>query len=599
MSLSSKVTIKFVCVDSNTARIDFYGNSASDLNQVNNFIYSSMGFLDESKWYLGRNLGMKKHECMVFFYDRKARTLQIGLIPRVKDLLVSQYAGMVSIGIDTEIRRMFTPPHGYVDEQMIRSYAATLKIHNRKTGKTLVPYEHQIRLAVRALNGRRVSLLACTSAGKSLSMMIIARYLLEREHKRRVLIIVPSTNLVEQLYSDFYNDYGWDNAELYCSRLHSTSKDKVSKADRMKLEALHLGEEAKLKPITISTWQTLQHKRAQFFEVFDAVMVDEAHSTRGEKLRSILSLCENATDFKVGLSGTLPDTGLDAGLIESNLGHKEEIIRLHELVAKGILTPVNVVAIVIPYPPALRPKIKGLHYDTEFDVATENGSRKDIIDMLIANNRITVKQNTVVLFRYIDNLEVLAAHMKEHHPEFKYFIIKGDVPTDEREDIRKSIETSTGNFIIATYGCMQQGVNIKLLHNLIMADPAKSPYMVVQSIGRIVRKHDDKPQATVFDLVDDASYMGKSYKGMPPNMQLNGLMKQFMYFRKHYYDADKIPVIPVMLDGVYTAKVDIDDLESRIAEAVRKAKEAKEKKLAKKAASTSTYKSKFIFNSPT
>ena len=92
--------------------------------------------------------------------------------------------------------------------------------------------------------------------------------------------------------------------------------------------------------------------------------------------------------------------------------------------------------------------------------------------------------------------------------------------------------------------------------------------------------------------------MGKSYKGMPPNMQLNGLMKQFMYFRKHYYDADKIPVIPVMLDGVYTAKVDIDDLESRIAE-VRKAKEAKEKKLAKKVASTSTYKSKFIFNSPT
>lgn len=599
MSLTSRVTVMFVPGDAFNCRVDYYGSSVQDLNRVNNYVYTSMQFYDEGKGFMAKSLGMNKHECVVEFFDRKTRMLPVGLIPRVAKLLRTEFGVGVKIGLAKEIDDMFRPPHGPVTEQAIRSYASTLNIHNAKTGKPLVPYDHQIRLATRALNGRRISLLACTSAGKSLSMMIIARYLLEREHRRRVLIIVPSTNLVEQLFSDFHDDYGWDHAGLYCTLLHSTSTDKLTKSEKARLEALNLGEEAKLKPITISTWQTLQNKRASFFEVFDAVIVDEAHSTRGQKLREILSLCENANNFKVGVSGTLPDDGLDAGYIESGLGRKEEIVHLHELVEKGILTPVQVEAVFIPYPPKLRPKIKSMHYDTEFDMATENSSRKDIIDMLIRAGKITTAENTVILFRYIDNLEMVMNFLKERHPEFKYFVIKGDVPTDEREEIRKSIEASTGNIIIATYGCMQQGVNIKLLHNLIMADPAKSPYMVVQSIGRIVRKHPAKPLARVFDLVDDASYMGRPWRGKPAQLQMNGLLRQFAKFRKSYYDADKIPVNRIDLEGIYCVSITEEDIMERILKAIEAAKAAKAKKEAakgKQQATGSVYKKKFFLN---
>lgn len=592
--LSGKVTIKFVYHDSMNARIDFYGSVLRDLQTVHGEIYMKMRFCDENKWYQSKKLGLKKSDCMVEFYDRKNRLLPIGLIPRVTYMLRDQFGKSIVVGLDDRIREMFEPPHGPVDEHAVRAFASTLKIHNRATGEALVPYDHQIKLATRALNGRRISLLACTSAGKSLSMMIIARYLLEREKMRKVLIIVPSTNLVEQLFSDFHDDYGWDEAPLYCTLLHSTSSDKLSKSERERLAALHLGEEAKLKPITISTWQTLQNKKPQFFEVFDGVIVDEAHSTRGEKLREILAMCENANNFKVGVSGTLPDSGIDAGFIESGLGRKEEIVRLHELVSKGILTPVEVHAIFLPYPQQLRTKINSMHYDTEFDMATETTSRRDIIDMLISHGYITTAENTVILFRYLDNLEMMVNHMEKAHPEFSYCVIKGDVPTDERERIRKTVESGPGHIIIATYGCMQQGVNIKLLHNLVMADPAKTPYMVVQSIGRIVRKHKNKPLARVFDLIDDATYIGKSYRGRPPSLQMNTLYRHFCLYRKSYYDADKIPIHGINLDGIYTVNITLADIEERIAKAIEAAKGKKAGKNGEKKYDMNTYKKKFF-----
>ena len=520
-----------------------------------------MRFYDQSKGYVAKIYGLRKDECMVDFYDRKTCLLPIGLIPRVTRILKSRYDD-IKVLMTPGLKEMFIPPKGEVTMDTIKGYAAGLNIHDRESGDKLTPYEHQYRLAYRALNGRRISLLACTSAGKSLSMMIMARYLMEREH-RKVLIIVPSTNLVEQLFSDFYNDYGWESAGNYCSLLHSTSTDKVTKKQKEKLEDLGLGEESVLRDITISTWQSLQNKPESFFKVFTAVIVDEAHSTRGEKLRAILAMCENANDFKVGVSGTLPSEGLDAGYIEGAIGRKEEIVRLKELVEKHVLTPVEVEAIYIPYPVALRTKICSMQYESEYAIATNNSSRKDVMDMLIKSGKITTDQNTVVLFKSIQNLELFLKHMVENHPEFKYHVIKGDIATDDRETIRKSIERGLGNIIVATYGCMKQGVNIKLLHNLVMAEPAKSPYMVVQSIGRIVRPHKDKKLARVFDFVDDASYMTNARGIYTSHLRFNGLLRHYKEFRQKYYEEDNIPVNEIRLDGLYMADVSIDDLQQK------------------------------------
>lgn len=552
-----------------------------------------MKYFDVNKANDAKKLKLPKYkvDCNVYFYDEVNHTVPVGLIPRLTRALKKQY--QCKVNLSPVLYNMFVPPKDEVTRDRMLAFANTLHMYNREEGFEIKPYEHQLNLAVRAINGRRISLLACTSAGKSLSMMIIARYLVEREHKK-LLIIVPSTNLVEQLYSDFYNDYGWDDAKKHCTLIHGTSSDKLSKKDKERLASLNLGEESVLKDITISTWQSLTPKlnegkssyNPDFFKVFDAVLVDEAHGTRGEKLRDILAACSNADDFKVGVSGTLPDDGLDAAFIESALGRKEEIVRLHTLIEKKILTPVEVHAILIPYPNKLRPAICRQSYDPEYAIVTNNSSRKDVTDMLIKAGHITTEQNTVVLFKQIANLESYLEYMQEHHPEFKYHVINGETGVTEREDIRKSIEKSVGNMIIATYGCMKQGVNIKLLHNLIMAEPAKSMYMVVQSIGRIVRPHKEKKLARVFDLVDNASYMTNSRSG-PPKRQTNCMVRHYVE-RKSYYDNDFIPIKTIDLAGIYEAPITTDSITTK------RAKAAGKEKISSKPASSRPYKKKFF-----
>jgi len=555
-------------------------------NKLNNFIFGSMTFYDKAvanTWAVRE--GFKTP--FVYFYNKATHLLPIGLIPRVSALLKNRFG--TKIGLTKAIRDIYTPPRGALTSDDVAAYAATLKLHNLKEGFEIKPYEHQVKLVERALNGRRISLLACTSAGKSLSMCIMARYLLERERKK-ILIVVPSTNLVEQLFSDFHDDYGWEDARKYCTLIYADSDDKLTKAQKERLAAANIGEEVMLKPITISTWQSLQNKPAKFFEAFTAVIVDEAHSTRGIKLRDILMKCVNAVDFKVGVSGTLPDDGIDAGYIESQLGRKEEIVRLKELVEKGILTPVTVNTIFIPYPHALRRSIGYSTFDDERAFCSSTSSRRDVLKLLIDSGKITTEQNTVILFKAIENLELMHEFIEKNFPQFTCHIIKGDVTVDERETIRKSIEYSTGHMILATYGCMKQGVNIKLLHNLVMADPAKSVYMVMQSIGRIVRPHKDKKMAYVYDLVDDASYFTNPRRGGPPRLKYNYMMQHYET-RKTYYAKDDIPVNEIRLDGIYEATVD----EAMIAERKRKAAEKARKKNESKVNKTgSPFKKKFF-----
>lgn len=560
--------------------------SPTEGNRLNNFIFGSMTFYDKAvanTWAVRE--GFKTP--FVYFYNKSTHLLPIGLIPRVSSLVKNRFG--TRIALTKAIRDIYTPPKGMLCRDDVFAYSKTLKLHNRVENFEITPYEHQLRLVERALNGRRISLLACTSSGKSLSMCIIARYLLERERKK-ILIIVPSTNLVEQLYSDFYNDYGWEDAKRHCTLIYADSDDKLTKVQKKRLEEANLGEEVMLKDITISTWQSLQRKPAKFFECFSAVIVDEAHSSRGVKLRDILMKCVNAVDFKIGVSGTLPDDGIDAGYIESQLGRKEEIVRLKELIDKGILTPVTVNAIFIPYPHSLRRTIGYSTFDDERAFCSSTSSRRDVMKLLIDSGKITEKQNTVVLFKFIENLELMEAFLRDNFPAFKLHVITGKVTVDVRESIRKSLEFSTGHIILATYGCLQQGVNIKLLHNLVMADPAKSVYMVMQSIGRIVRPHKEKKMAFVYDLVDDASYFTNPRRGGPPRLKYNYMMQHYET-RKMYYAKDEIPINEIHLDGIYEASVDEAMLMERKKKAAEKAKAKHESKVNK---TGGTFKKKFF-----
>lgn len=600
-SVSNNYSIKFLKHSSTEAVVNITAPSKEEVVSIRSLLYVGMSYFNAKTAY-GWEAEQGFTDGTEYIFDKITQTMPIGLIPRARNYLRERKPDL-KISVCDEIRAMYANPNGNISPDKIREYADTLNIYNYTDDFPITPYEHQIRLVNRALNGRRISLMACTSAGKSLSMYILSRYLMEVE-KKKVLVITPSSSLVVQLFSDYTEDYGWKNADAHMTLIYGESKDKLTAKQKKQLDALNLGEEVMLKDIVVSTWQSLQpklkefcpdcdgkrrHLRPQqcdvcdsmhqksrnFFGAFDAVIVDEAHSTRGIVLRQILDACYNATDFKIGLSGTLPDDGIDAAWIEGALGRKEEIVRLKELVSLGILTPVEVHAIKIPYEDSVRAFINRQTFQTEYSLLTNNGSRKKVMDLLITSNKITIGENTVILYKNKGTLDDMDTYLRNTYPQFKYRIIKGEVSTKERELIRKELEGSTGHIVLATYGTMKQGINIKLLHNLVFAEFSKSMYEIVQSIGRIVRAHKDKTLARVFDLYDDAHYYTNSKF---PKLKENYSLKHHAV-RRQYFANDDIPIIDINLSGVFEATVNPEEVEAKKAAAKKKAasKTAKKK----------------------
>ena len=565
--------VYFDFLKDNSSVVTVYDAQQTEINRVYSFLNSAIKYEDKQATYTEKYKNGYRKE-YVNFYDKDERTVPIGLIARVCGLLKGRFPG-IQIGLSPRIDSMFRPKRVLTKQEII-DYAETLNIHDRKEGFKLTLRDHQVELIYQAMLHRRGSFKACTASGKSLAVYVMARYMTEVEHKK-IAVVVPNSGLVVQLMQNFHDDYSWDEAPDNCTLIYGDSKDKLTAAQKRKLAELKLGEEVMLKPIVITTWQSLQKKEPSFFKRFDAVIVDECQGCRGPVLRQILDYCTSAENFKIGVSGTIPDDGLDAGYIESSLGKKYEIVSLWQLAEKGLITPAKVVALFVPYPLDCRTTICYSKFDEEYSIVTGNRSRFDILDMLINNKKITTEQNTVILFRNIDPLERVAAYLQEHHPEFKYSIIKGEVKANERDRIRLAMDASYGNILLGTYGCLQAGMNVKKLNNLVFGDPGKSMYIIMQSIGRIVRQCEGKEIATCYGSVDDASYMVHG-RTLGDHINENCMVRHFRE-RMKYYDADKIPVTTVDLTGIVEADVKLDDIKQKRKEkAEKRAKELEKRK---------------------
>jgi superfamily II DNA or RNA helicase len=104
---------------------------------------------------------------------------------------------------------------------------------------------------------------------------------------------------------------------------------------------------------------------------------------------------------------------------------------------------------------------------------------------LVKNKDLLLKSNVIIL----DDLNI--------------FFIRGDVKGDKREEIRKMFELQDGGILIATYGTLSTGVNIKKIHNIHLASSIKSFITLNQSIGRGMRQHETKDKVRIWDYVDD------------------------------------------------------------------------------------------------
>jgi superfamily II DNA or RNA helicase len=325
-----------------------------------------------------------------------------------------------------------------------------------------------------------------------------------RWYLRPTLIVVPTTTLVHQMYSDF-ESYGF-KSEKYCHKIFSGRDKKTDK------------------PIVITTWQSIYKLRKDFFQQFDVVIGDEAHLFKAKSLTSIMSKLEDCK-YRFGFTGTLDDTQTHKLVLEGLFGPVNKVTTTKELMEAGTVADFKIKIITLSYSDEIRKIVSKMNYQDEMDFIVTHEAR----NKFIKNLSMSLEGNTLLLFQYVEKHgKILFDMIKQEAGDRHVFFVHGGVTGEERDEIRHIVEKESNAIIIASYGTFSTGVNIRNLHSIIFASPSKSKIRNLQSIGRGLRKSETKDSAVLYDIADDLSWKSKT------NFTLKHLME-----RVKQYDGEK------------------------------------------------------------
>lgn len=366
--------------------------------------------------------------------------------------------------------------------------------------------DYQQDAIIKCIRNKRGVCKSATGSGKSAMIYFLFRYFIDVLNKKKTLLIVPNTSLVEQMYSDF-KDYGYTNIHKYVTKLYSGQDTDFDK------------------PILISTWQSLQNLPIQFFKNYDAIVVDETQHAKSTQIQKIAKACQKA-DYRLGFTGTVPKEKVDAYNIYSVLGPVIFELQSKTLIKEGTLSKITIANIILEYPKSKRQVYSRAKYQEEMKFVETFEKRNYAFSFIYEH--INKKHNTLVILNKLDHLASVKNYL-ENTCMKKVFVISGEVNTKTREEIRTRVNTSEGITVLATYGTMAAGVNIPKLHHVILASSSKSEIRVLQTIGRGLRKHKEKEEVIIWDIVDNLTYVANS-----GNKYVNYTVKHWQERMKFY-----------------------------------------------------------------
>ena len=377
-------------------------------------------------------------------------------------------------------------------------------------GKRIIPRKYQLGALSFTLQNKNALLLSPTASGKSLIIYLAMRWYLETfDHD--VLIIVPTTSLVEQMYSDFAEysaqDTTFDNDENCYKVYGGADRDNITKR------------------VIISTWQSIYKLKQPWFERFGMVVGDEAHQFKAKSLTSILEKCTEA-EYRIGTTGTLDGTQTHQLVLEGLFGPVYKVTTTKELMDKDTLAKLSIDVLLLKYKDEYCKEDR--KYQDEIDFIVGYQPRNNFI----TNLALDLEGNTLVLFNYVEKHgKPLHSLIKEKITnDRKLFYVSGETDVDSREATRAITEKEDNAIIVASIGTFSTGINIRALHNIIFASPSKSQIRVLQSIGRGLRKSPDGRNTKVFDIADDLHW--KSRK----NYTLNHAAERIKIYSKERFD---------------------------------------------------------------
>lgn len=339
--------------------------------------------------------------------------------------------------------------------------------------------DYQFDAVCRGLERKRAILLSPTGSGKSLIIYVLVRYFLEKEAEedQKVLVVVPTTSLVEQMTNDF-KDYGYEIENVH--KIYS-GKDKDTEC-----------------PIIISTWQSIYKLGSPWFEQFGMVIGDECHGFKSKSLTTIMNKCTEAA-YRFGTTGTLDGTQTHELVLQGLFGRVHKVTTTRTLQDNDTLAKLEIKRLVLEH----KEDFEKRSYQDEIDYIVRHEKR----NQFIRNLALDQKGNTLVLFQFVEKHGKILHNLIEEkaHEGRKVFFVSGATETSDREAIRKITEKQSDAIIVASLGTFSTGINIRNLHNIIFASPSKSQIRVLQSIGRGLRKSDDGRVTQLYDITDDLS----------------------------------------------------------------------------------------------
>ena len=441
--------------------------------------------------YRGRNWNGEIH-----LFDMRSKQIYIGLLDKVISFC-KQYGYSYSFQ-DNKFYGLPYEENEHISEEGVKDYMHSICAHT--------PRKYQIEGVYGALKHNRKLLISPTASGKSLMIYSLVRYYVDKGQK--ILLVVPTTSLVEQMYKDFL-DYGW-NADSYCHRIYS-GREKTNDA-----------------PVTITTWQSIYKLDRSFFEDFNVVIGDEAHLFKSKSLISIMTKLHHAK-YRFGFTGTLDGTQTHKWVLEGLFGPSYKVTRTSELMQQGHLSKLDINCLVLKHTPR-----KFETYNDEIEYLISHSQR----NKFITNLTLDLKGNTLVLFSRV------AAHgeplfemiNKFKGGDRKVFFVHGGVDTEDREQVREITERESNAIIVASYGTFSTGINIKNLHNVIFASPSKSRVRNLQSIGRVLRKGKNKTKAILYDIGDDCTHNSRK------NYTLNHLIERIKIYNEENFNYDIVTI---------------------------------------------------------
>ena len=433
----------------------------------------------------------------VHLFNMKTKRIYVGLLDKI--VAFCENAGY---SYKFEDNKFYGPP--FEVNEMISLEG--VKDYMKVLSPDITPRDYQIEAVYEALRYNRKLLISPTASGKSFMIYSVVRYFVSKGKK--ILLVVPTTSLVEQMYKDF-KDYGWD-AENHCHRIYS-GRERSNQSD-----------------VTITTWQSVYQLERSFFEEYDVVIGDEAHLFKSKSLIGIMDKLHHAK-YRYGFTGTLDGTQTHKWVLEGLFGPSYKVTQTKKLIDEGHLATLDIQCLVLKYKPQ---KFDTYEDEIQFLISHERRNK------FIKNLAVDLDGNTLVLYSRVEAhgkvlYELINSSVKNGR---KVFFIHGGVDAEDRELVRKITEEEKDAIIVASYGTFSTGINIKNLHNVIFASPSKSRVRNLQSIGRVLRKGKDKVKARLYDIADDLTI------GSRKNYTLNHFIERVKIYVQEQFNYEIISI---------------------------------------------------------